>query len=97
MFLKICGITREEDALHAVAHGATAVGFVFWRGSPRVVTFDRAAAIIRALPPGTSSVGVFVNAPQDEMSRAVGETGITMVQLHGDEPAHPEVSEAAQL
>jgi phosphoribosylanthranilate isomerase len=92
MFLKICGITRTEDALHAVTHGATAVGFVFWPASPRAVTFDRAAAIVGALPAGVVKVGVFVNAVRDEVSRAVRETGITMVQLHGDEP--PEYAAA---
>jgi phosphoribosylanthranilate isomerase len=87
VFLKICGITRAIDARHAVEQGATALGFVFWPDSPRVVTLERAAAIIAGLPAGVTTVGVFVNEPIEGIRRAVGATGITMVQLHGDEPA----------
>ncbi|OFW50235.1 MAG: hypothetical protein A3G77_09710 [Acidobacteria bacterium RIFCSPLOWO2_12_FULL_68_19] len=86
MFLKICGITRLEDACHALEHGATALGFVFWPGSPRRIDPVRAAEIVAALPPGATTVGVFVNEPVDRMRAVIAETGMTTVQLHGDEP-----------
>ena len=86
MFLKICGITRLTDARHAVEEGATALGFVFWPHSPRVVTLDRVAAIVAALPSDVMTVGVFVNESLEGLLRAVAETGLTTVQLHGEEP-----------
>ena len=86
MFIKICGITRLTDALHAVQHGATALGFVFWPQSPRYVTPERAREIIAELPSGTTSVGVFVNEPVDGIRAVVARSGINAVQLHGDEP-----------
>jgi phosphoribosylanthranilate isomerase len=86
MFLKICGMTRLEDARHAVAHGATALGFVFWPRSPRHIAPARAAEIIAALPAGVTTVGVFVNESVDTIRGVIGETGITAVQLHGEEP-----------
>jgi phosphoribosylanthranilate isomerase len=92
MFVKICGITRLADALHAVEQGATALGFVFWPRSPRYVSPERAADIIAALPSAVTSVGVFVNESVDGIGRVVGQTRIQMVQLHGDEP--PEYAEA---
>lgn len=87
MFLKVCGITRAVDARHAVDQGATALGFVFWPDSPRAVTAARAAAIIRELPLGVTVVGVFVNESVEGIRRTAAEAGLTMVQLHGDEPA----------
>jgi phosphoribosylanthranilate isomerase len=87
MFLKICGITRLSDARHAIDNGATALGFVFWPRSPRAVTPNQAAGIIRELPGGVLTVGVFVNESLDGIRRIVTETGIGAVQLHGDEPA----------
>ena len=56
--LKICGMTRVGDAVHAVREGATAVGFVFWKGSPRYIEPDRAGEIAAALPPSVKTVGV---------------------------------------
>jgi phosphoribosylanthranilate isomerase len=87
MVLKICGITRASDARHAVEQGATAIGFVFWRASPRYVTPERAAAIIDAIPRPVATVGVFVNASVDRIHEVVARSGIDTVQLHGDEPA----------
>ena len=87
MFLKVCGITRLTDALHATQHGATALGFVFWPHSPRYVTPERAAEIIAELPATTMAVGVFVNEAVDGIRSVVAKTGISAVQLHGDETA----------
>lgn len=83
--VKICGITREEDALRAVRHGADAVGFVLWPSSPRAISVERAAAIARMLPPFVWKVGVFVNATPDEVERATTEAKLDVAQLHGDE------------
>jgi phosphoribosylanthranilate isomerase len=79
-------MTRLPDALHAVDHGADALGFVFWPQSPRYISPERAAVIIAALPTGVSAVGVFVNETVDEITRVAAETGISAIQLHGDEP-----------
>jgi phosphoribosylanthranilate isomerase len=86
MFIKICGITRLSDALDAVAHGASALGFVFWPRSPRYVSPERAAEIVAALPRTVTTVGVFVNESIDDIRTVIATTGISMVQLHGDEP-----------
>lgn len=86
-FVKVCGITREADALAAARLGATALGFVFWQQSPRRITPTRAGAIVRQLPPGIDAVGVFVNQGVDEIANAVAEAHLTTVQLHGDESA----------
>jgi phosphoribosylanthranilate isomerase len=83
--VKICGITREEDALAAVHCGADAVGFIFYPGSPRAVTAPTARSIISALPPFVSPVGVFVDATVAEVCDTVAETGVRVVQLHGSE------------
>ena len=86
MFLKVCGITRLTDALHAVQYGATALGFVFWAKSPRGVTLERAQEIIAELPSNVTTVGVFVNEPVAGVRQIVAASGVSMVQLHGDEP-----------
>jgi phosphoribosylanthranilate isomerase len=86
MFLKVCGITRLTDALQAVQQGANALGFVFWTHSPRFVTPERAGEIIRELPSNVAAVGVFVNEPIDGIRDAIAKSGITTIQLHGDEP-----------
>ena len=87
IWTKVCGITRAEDALAAAQWGAAALGFVMWQGSPRRIAPAAAAQIVRRLPAGLTTVGVFVNASAEEIAAAVEEAGLTMVQLHGDEPA----------
>jgi len=86
MFVKVCGITRLTDALHAVEQGATAIGFVFWPRSPRGVTVERAAEISARLPSHVMRVGVFVNEPVESIRAIAERTRLTAVQLHGDEP-----------
>ena len=86
--MKICGIARPEWAVAAAEAGADAVGLVFAE-SPRRVTAREAREIIRALPPWVAPVGVFVDEQPRGILRLAGETGITVAQLHGDEP--PEV------
>jgi len=85
MIAKICGITRTSDALYAVEHGATALGFVFWPESPRYVAPRRAAEIVRELPESVMPVGVFVNQAITDVTRVVAEAGVRTIQLHGDE------------
>jgi phosphoribosylanthranilate isomerase len=87
--IKICGITRLEDALCAAACGADAVGFIFHEASPRYITPERAKAIIAQLPAGIVKVGVFVNREAEEVKRTVDTCGLDLIQLHGDEsPAY---------
>jgi phosphoribosylanthranilate isomerase len=83
--VKICGITRREDAELAIDLGADAVGFILWPNSPRVVTPDQAASIGRTLPPFATRVGVFVNSSPDEVRRVADAAELDVVQLHGDE------------
>lgn len=85
MWVKICGITRLEDAESAAWFGADAVGFIF-ADSPRMVTPERAREISRRMPEGPAKVGVFVNSPLDEVKETVEYCGLDIVQLHGDEP-----------
>ena len=85
MFVKICGITRLEDARFAVACGANALGFVFWPGSPRSIDPARAQVIAALLPPFVTPVGVFVNQPAGYVHAVAAAVGLGVVQLHGDE------------
>jgi len=87
MLVKICGITRGEDAACAVECGATALGFVFWPESPRRIDPPRARAIIEKLPPFVTPVGVFVNQTNDYINGVVDLVGLGVIQLHGDETA----------
>jgi phosphoribosylanthranilate isomerase len=88
--VKICGVTRLDDALAAAEAGADAIGFVFWRGSPRRIDPDAAARIAGRLPPFVARVGVFVDAPLAEIRAVRDRVGLSAVQLHGDEP--PELA-----
>jgi phosphoribosylanthranilate isomerase len=85
VLVKICGITRAEDAKAAVAAGAGAVGFIFWPGSVRSVEPRRVREIVAGIPPFVTTVGVFVNQTLDEIHDAVEISGVSAVQLHGDE------------
>jgi phosphoribosylanthranilate isomerase len=86
IFVKVCGVTTAEDAVLAAEAGADAVGFVFYPMSPRRVDPARAAEVARELPPFVARVGVFVDAPRDEMARTADVVGLDLLQLHGDEP-----------
>jgi phosphoribosylanthranilate isomerase len=83
--VKICGITRPEDAKQAVAAGADLIGLNFWRGSKRFVQDEQAREIVAAIPTGVLRVGVFVNAHPLVVSETVAELKLDRVQLHGDE------------
>lgn len=85
--VKICGITREEDARGAVEAGAHALGFVFYPPSPRHISPEAAASIISTLPPFVTAVGLFVNSPRDEVEDACERAGVHAIQLQGDESA----------
>ncbi|KAE9648687.1 phosphoribosylanthranilate isomerase [Pseudomonas sp. PB106] len=82
---KICGITRIEDALAAVEAGADAIGFVFYAKSQRAVTVQQARAIIKALPPFVTTVGLFVNASRCELGEILDAVPLDLLQFHGDE------------
>ncbi|HXV76646.1 MAG TPA: indole-3-glycerol phosphate synthase TrpC [Candidatus Polarisedimenticolaceae bacterium] len=84
-WVKICGVTELDDALDAVRAGADAIGFVFAR-SPRRIEPARARRIIERLPADVRTVGVFVDESHDRLVRTVRESGVDMIQLHGDEP-----------
>lgn len=84
--IKICGVTRPEDAAHAVACGADAIGINFFPGSPRFVPADLAREIVEAVADRAEVVGVFVNEPPGAIVSLCGTLGIRKVQLHGDEP-----------
>jgi len=82
---KICGITRVEDALVAAEAGADAIGLVFYDRSPRAVSVQQARAIIAALPPFVTTVGLFVNASRCEIGEILDAVPLDLLQFHGDE------------
>ncbi len=84
--IKICGITRPDDALWAAGAGADAVGLNFYARSPRCLSQEQAEQIVEVLPPRIVKVGLFVNAPVEHVAQTVDRLGLDLVQLHGDEP-----------
>ena len=82
---KICGITRIEDALSAAEAGADAIGLVFYAKSPRAVSVQQARAIIAALPPFVTTVGLFVDASRQELDEILAAVPLDLLQFHGDE------------
>ena len=85
VFVKVCGITRTQDAELAASLGASAVGFIFWPGSPRVVAPEAAKAMAAALSDSVTKVGVFVDDSVDHVVRVMDEVGLDVAQLHGQE------------
>ena len=83
--IKVCGITRSEDALAASELGVDALGFVFYEKSPRYIAPKEAARILRALPPFVSAVGLFVNPSQGYIDEVLHACPLDIIQLHGDE------------
>jgi len=84
--VKICGITNLEDAMMAVEAGSDALGFVFYEKSPRCIAPEKAADIIRKIPPFVTVVGLFVNSDIDFVNATADRCRLDIVQLHGDEP-----------
>jgi len=82
--IKICGITNEEDARAAVHAGANALGFNFYPKSPRYIDLARARAIAECVPSRVLSVGVFVNAGEEELIEASSEVPLDVLQVHGE-------------
>lgn len=82
---KICGITRPEDALAAAAHGADAIGLVFYAKSKRAVNIEQAQQIVAALPPFVSAVALFVNETAEQIRETLSQVPIDVIQFHGDE------------
>ena len=93
--VKICGITRVEDALAAVNAGADAIGLVFYAPSPRCVSVAQAQKIVAAIPPFVSVVGLFVNAPTAEIQFILSQVRLDIIQYHGDET--PDVCKQINL
>ncbi|WP_457665760.1 phosphoribosylanthranilate isomerase [Thiolapillus sp.] len=83
--VKICGITRLEDALAAIKAGADALGFVFYPPSPRDVDVAQARRIVAQLPPFVTTVALFVNADRDTIAEVVQQVKIDLLQFHGNE------------
>lgn len=85
--IKICGITNPIDALHAVNAGADALGFVFYKKSPRHVSSNVVKSIVANLPPFVLPIGVFVNEEAQVVRNIMDECGLAVAQIHGDETA----------
>jgi phosphoribosylanthranilate isomerase len=93
--VKICGITRVEDALVAAHAGAHAVGLIFYAGSPRLVSHDTARRVVSALPAFVAPVALFVDAKTAEVERVIGDVGPQLLQFHGNET--PEFCESFNM
>jgi phosphoribosylanthranilate isomerase len=83
--VKICGITRVEDAKAAVSYGCDAIGLVFYKPSPRYVSPDMAAGIAAQLPPFVDAVGLFVDAAPEYVYEVLSQVRLSLLQFHGDE------------
>ena len=83
--IKVCGITDQEDLVHAVSAGVDGLGFIFAEKSPRRVEPEKARELIKSVPPFVDTVGVFVNEDPDVVTDIIKYCGLTMVQLHGQE------------
>jgi phosphoribosylanthranilate isomerase len=83
--IKICGIRRVEDAMHAAQAGADAIGLIFYAPSPRAVTLQQAIAVRDALPPFMSTVALFVNAARSDVNEVCESLNPSLLQFHGDE------------
>lgn len=91
--VKVCGMTRAEDALAAARLGADAVGLIFYPPSPRAVGVDQALAVVRDLPPLVTLVGVFVNPDAAQLAAVLARLPLDMLQFHGEE--EPELCASA--
>ena len=87
MIVKICGITNQDDAAAAVEAGASAIGFNFYRDSPRYISPTGATLIAEKLPPSVWRVGLFVNEPAEIVARIALQVGLDVAQLHGTSEA----------
>lgn len=85
MFIKVCGITRLEDAIQAIENGATAIGFIFHKKSPRYINIQQAKTISENIKAPIKRVGVFVNASTQTIQETVLTCKLDVIQLHGDE------------
>ena len=83
--VKICGITRAQDAIKAVEFGADAIGLVFYGKSPRAVSIDDARAIIQKIPPFVTVVGLFVDPSPKDVAAVLHRVSLDLLQFHGDE------------
>jgi len=83
--IKVCGTTNLKDALFAVESGVDAIGFIFYKKSPRYILQKDAKDIVAKLPPFVETVGVFVNETSDRVNRIAEQCKLTAIQLHGDE------------
>jgi phosphoribosylanthranilate isomerase len=83
--IKLCGLTKAEDVVYAVAAGADAIGLVFYPASPRNLTLDQAATLAALVPPFVATVGLFVNPSVEDIQQAKNAARLSMLQFHGDE------------
>lgn len=83
--VKICGVTNADDANVAIDAGADALGFNFYEKSPRYVSPEAVREIVREIPPFVTAVGIFVNADRENVERIADVSGLSALQLHGDE------------
>ena len=83
--IKFCGLTRAEDVDTAVALGVDALGFVFYPASPRYLTTERAAQLVARVPPFVTTVGLFVDAPREQINAILDRVALQLLQFQGDE------------